>query len=655
VIGLVAAGLFVALFARLYSLQILQAPYFRTQASANQVREISIAPPRGLILDRDQNVLVGNKVIQEVTLSNRQATLHPAVVGRLAKVLGMTTKAVQTILNFSQVSAYQGTPIKAGISISTAIYLEEHSAQFPGVSIQQTTERKYTSGDLAAQILGYVGQITPSELKANPKAGYTASDQVGQAGVEQSFEKYLRGKPGGEKLSVNASGDVVGVLSKKNPTPGGNLQLTISSSLQKQAENDLAQQINTLAHTANSFRINASRLTGAVVIENPNDGSIYAMASYPTYNPALFVGGISQANYNTLQASANYPMINRAISGAYTPGSTFKLATASAALNDGLISPYTLIHDPGYFDIPNCKGNFCQLHNSGFESLGNINVVTALSASDDVFFYTLGYDFYVNQNKYGLYPIQNEAAAYGWGKPTGIQLPGESPGTVDSLKERQLLHKLNPAAYPYANWYVADQLEMAFGQGETTITPLQMANAYATFANGGTRYVPRIAEGVVNNAGQLIKQFKPQVAGHAPLPSYIHNTINSGFEGAVLNGTAGGTFAGFPLSTFPLAGKTGTASVAGQAPNSWFVAYGPTTHPQYVIAAVVTGGGFGATGAAPIVRNLFSYLISHPVTSPTYGVHHLSAGSTTPQDTTTTTSASSSTTTSSTSTTSPAG
>lgn len=633
ILGLVAVGLFVALFARLYALQVLQSPIYKSQASANQLREVTVSAPRGLILDRSQNVLVGNQVVQEVALVYRSAILHPAVIGRLAKLLGMTKAQVNAALGSSQYSAYQPTPIKLGISVGTAIYIEEHQSQFPGVSIQEGTQRVYTSGDMASQVLGYVGQISASQLAALKSQGYQPGDQIGEAGVEASYEKYLRGRPGVQKLAVNSSGDVVGVLGEKKPVPGGNLQLTLDSELQKQAETDLANQIYSIAHSPNSFAINPSKLAGAVVVENPNDGTIYAMASYPTYNPAEWVGGISTANYQTLTSpTSNDPLLNRAISGVYTPGSTFKLATATAALKTGLISPYTYIHDSGVFQIPNCIGSHCSLHNSGYESLGNINIITALAQSDDVFFYNLGYDFYINQTQFGATPIQDAARSYGWGTYSGINLPGEAKGLVDSPQVRKLLHRLYPSAYPYSSWYTADQLEMAFGQGETLISPLQMVNAYATFANGGTRYVPRIAEGIVNSQGKLVKYFPPKVAAHVPLSPLDHSAMVQGFEGAVAYGTAGGTFAGFPLSTYPLAGKTGTASVVGQAPNAWFVAYGPVPSPKYVIAAVVSGGGFGATGAAPLVRNLFQYLLTHPMSSPTYGVAHLSAGSTASQN-----------------------
>lgn len=399
-------------------------------------------------------------------------------------------------------------------------------------------------------------------------------------------------------------------------------------------EKVLAARVNQLQGSYNSyFGRYSNDVTGAAVVENVNDGSILAMASYPTYNPSEWVGGISYANYAKLTApSAREPLLNRAISGVYTPGSTFKLATASAALQDGLIAPTTVIDDTGHFVIPNCTGSFCSLHNSGGEVLGPITISTAIAASDDVFFYTLGYRFYTEASRFGPTPIQNMAAAYGWGKPTGIALPGEASGMVDSPALRKKLHRLYPKAYPYDTWYVADQLEMSFGQGLTEITPLQMANTYATFANGGTRYVPRIAEAIVNDSGQIVKRFAPKVAGHVYLSPSVHAAILAGFEGVIANplGTAYGVFRGWPDSSYTLAGKTGTASVQGENPNAWFVAFGPNPHPKYVVVVVIKEGGFGDIGAAPVVRQIFQYLRTHPVRPAVYGIHHLAAGSTQP-------------------------
>ncbi|MEX6428599.1 MULTISPECIES: penicillin-binding protein 2 [Ferrimicrobium] len=631
-LGLTGVALMGGLLARLYALQVLEAPTFQQAAVQNSTRVVSVPAPRGLILSREQNVLAGNKVVDVLGLSAYEATLHPKVEGRVAHLLGIPTSQVKADLRNSEYSAYVPTPIGSNISQATALYVAEHANEFPGVTTTFETQRTYPYGSTAAHVLGYVGAISPQQLAKLASKGYAPGDQIGLAGVEASYQNYLHGTPGAEKLIVNSFGQEVGVASKTRPKPGGNVQLTISLPLQRYVDTLLAQRVNQLQGTYNSyFGRYSNDVTGAAVVENVQNGSVLAMASYPTYQPSQWVGGISYANYAKLtNPSSHNPLLNRAISGVYTPGSTFKLATASAALQDGLLTPTTIINDTGHFVIPNCYGSFCSLHNSGGETLGPIDISTAISASDDVFFYTLGYRFYTQQSKFGSTPIQNMAAKYGWGSPTGIALPGEAAGMVDSPALRRKLHALYPKAYPYSTWYVADQLEMSFGQGLTEISPLQMANAYATFANGGTRYVPRIAEGIVNDNGNLVKRFAPKVAGHVPLSPAVRAAILAGFEGVISNplGTAHGIFLGWPESTYTLAGKTGTASVQGQVPNAWFVAFGPEPNPKYVVVVVIKEGGFGDTGAAPVVRKIFQYLKDHPVGPPTYGLKHLAAGST---------------------------
>ncbi|NNN18971.1 MAG: penicillin-binding protein 2 [Acidimicrobiaceae bacterium] len=630
VIGFAVAAIFSAMFARLYALQVLESSTYKAQAVANQVRQVVEAPPRGLITDRSGNLLVGNKVIESVTLSPQIAAQHPSVITSISKLLNVPVSSIKSSLANLEYSPYEPVPIAQGVSKDKIIYISEHQSQFPGVSYQLTTQRVYPEGTTAAQVLGYVGQVSQADLKSLSKQGYQPGDAIGKSGVEQSFQQYLRGKPGVSNLEVNAFGQVVGTLSQTAPVAGDNLTLSIDLNLQKVVDNALSNEIKQLSGKYDPyFHLYYPQLTGSVVVENPNNGQILAMSSFPTYNPSVWVGGISTAEYKTLTApSSNYPLINRAIAGEYTPGSTFKLATATAALQSGLINPSYYYYDTGLFTIPNCTSGMCSFHNAGGERLGLLNITKALAASDDVFFYNLGYMFYANQAKYGQDPIQQVANAYGWGQLTGIDLPGEVPGLVDSPATRALLHKQYPAAYPFNTWYTADQIEMAFGQGETAITPIQMANAYATFANGGTRYQPQIASGIVSQSGKLVKKFGPVVTGHVTMSPADRAAMLSGFEGAVQSsiGTAGGAFANFPFNKFPLAGKTGTASVTGQEPNSWFVGFGPVQKPQYVIAAVIKNGGYGASAAAPVVRSIFDYLINNPVPSTTFGVPHLAPG-----------------------------
>jgi len=356
---------------------------------------------------------------------------------------------------------------------------------------------------------------------------------------------------------------------------------------------------------------------------DPQTGAVLALVSSPTYDPTWWTNGISTVHYQQLESNGS--LNDWAIDGLYTPGSTFKLATATAALNDGLISPNYIYPDTGSFTIPGCAAGALgctTYHDNEGEVGGPINVTQALTISSDDFFYNLGvkfWDDYKNSGQYGETPIQDAANALGYGEVTGIDLPGETHyARVDSPQVVAKEHAQDPKDYPDGSWSTGKNLELAFGQGGTVITPLEQAVAYATFANGGTRYAPQIGAGLVDPITRKVTQrFAPKVTGHVSYSPANYKAMLEGFTDAVQksDGTAYSAFQGFPLSTFPLAGKTGTATVQEQhQPNSWFVGWGPLPNPQYLIAVVVEGGGYGAQAAAPVVRKGFEYLIAHPET-----------------------------------------
>jgi penicillin-binding protein 2 len=348
------------------------------------------------------------------------------------------------------------------------------------------------------------------------------------------------------------------------------------------------------------------------------------MASVPTYDPSWWVGGISYKHYELLTSQADHdPLLNRAIQGSWAPGSTFKLATATAALNDGLLNRIgTYINDPGYYQIPPpCTGE-CTYYdntNNGVHEAGQgvLDVASALTVSDDVFFYTLGADYWFDSSTYGQTPIQNVANKYGFGQLTGVDLPNEYAGQVDSPRLRQVQHSEAPEAFPSDYYGVADNIEMSFGQGETLVTPLQEAVAYGAFATGGTRYAPQMVNSIISPTGKLVKRFTPRVTGHVPLPANTYQQILQGLEGTIYNtkGTAYSAFQGY--TGMAIAGKTGTATESSNSnvqPTAWFVAFGPTTSaPRYVVAVVIDQAGYGAAAAAPVARDIFSYLSAHPI------------------------------------------
>ena len=626
--GLIVIGLFGLLVLRLWTLQVLQAPAAAQAVAANQIRAVPVEPTRGLIVDRYANPLVNNQVVEQITLSRVTAAQHPEVVGRLATLIGETTAQVDAAIADPQYSLYKPVPVLSNAPLTDILYIREHQADFPGVSSVATTQRNYPQSEIpgpaqtgypAEQVLGYVGTINQTELSSRQSEGYQAGDPFGQAGLEYQYESELRGIPGQQQLEVNPSGQVVGTLKTTPATPGDNLVTNIDTNLQQVVDNALATQVLYVRRTPDPVGGKARPAPdGAVVVLDPQNGAVLAMASYPNYDPSVWVNGFpSNAAYQAFQATGAEN--NYAIDGLYAPGSTFKLVTSTSALSTGLITPSTAFDDTGSYTAPNCTGPDCTLKDDvGDKPFGDIDLTTALTVSSDAFFYAIGAEYWDARNVYGDTPIQDQAAAYGYGMATGIDLPNEDSGLVDSLAVRTKLHAQYPKGYPNTpSWYTGDNMELAFGQGSTVVTPLQQAVAYATFANGGTRYAPEVVAAVVSPDGKMVKRIAPKVTGRITYSPAEYAAMMAGFEGVVNqpNGTAYTAFKGLD---FPggLAGKTGTASVNGEEPTSWFVGFGPVADPQYVVVSVINQGGYGADASAPVVRQIFAYLAAHPETAP---------------------------------------
>jgi penicillin-binding protein 2 len=617
VVGIAVLLLFGILVLRLWTLQVIDGKTYAAAVTQNQVRIVSVAAPRGEIVDRDSTVLVGNTPDQEILLSRVEATHDKAIVGMVAALVGQTPARVKASVNNNKYSPYEPVPIAQNVSPATVQELLLHPSQYPGVTVQTVTQRNYPQGGTTApHILGYLGDISAKFLADNPKAGYNQGSQVGVSGIEAQYEQYLRGVDGRQALSVNASDDVVGTLSRTAPKLGDTVVLNIDTGLQEAVQNDLTQQILTDRHTPDQEDHGKlpPAINGAAIVMNPSNGQVLALASDPGFDLTQFVGGISTANFNALAATGAEN--DNAIEGQYTPGSTFKLITATADLQYGVYSPSRYYDDTLTFKVPNCTGGTCNFHDDPGDGGGEVNLPLALTVSSDSYFYNLGAMFWEGRSTYGPDAIQNVAAKYGEGEITGIDLPGEAQGRVDSQAERVKLHAEAPVAFPNTTWYTGDNVEMAFGQGGTSLTPIEQAVAYSTFANGGTRYAPQVAAEVVNpTTGKVVKTFKPVVTGQVSLPQSSIQPILQGLEGVISNpkGTGYSAFQGFPAS-WNLAGKTGTATNPGQnEPNSWFVAFGPNPNPTYLVLAVIDEGGYGAEAAAPLVRNIFNYLLANPI------------------------------------------
>ncbi|HVT75436.1 MAG TPA: penicillin-binding transpeptidase domain-containing protein, partial [Acidimicrobiales bacterium] len=399
---------------------------------------------------------------------------------------------------------------------------------------------------------------------------------------------------------------------------GHDIRLTLDLNVQMATEAALTRAMNAAHSTydrgqAKDFIAPAS----SAVVLDPRDGSVRAMASFPTYNPADFVGGISTPQYQALTApDAHSPLTNRALAGEYAPGSTFKLATAVAALNTRLLDPRTSIVDNGRYVVPNCLGAAasagCVKHNAGNEANGPVNVTKAITVSSDVFFYRLGDLFWRNRDTYGNTAIQDVARALGFGTKTGLGLE-EHAGRVPTPESRAALHDANPKAFPTRGWFPGDNINLAIGQGELVVTPIQLARAYATFAMNGKTYVPRVASDALtendNGSFTTAATFAPVPANGPTIAPDVKGPIEAGLRGVIADpkGTAYNAFSGFTGMT--LAGKTGTAQVHNKQDTALFVSYGPVEDPQWCVAVVVEEAGFGGAIAAPVARHIFDSVL----------------------------------------------
>lgn len=629
IVGIVVVSLFSALFARLWYLEVLDSGSFVQAATSNQVRLVYEEAPRGRILDRNGNVLVDNQRSQAITVNKailNRSKLKDEAKAKLAALLGITLDDLDKRINDVRFSQYKPVPVLENATAEQFTYVREHQAELPGVEATIVSQRTYPNGELAAHLLGYVGEINDSELTSHKRDGYRLGDTIGKSGAELVYESDLRGQAGVTKLQVNSAGDVLGgPLDVQAPVPGHDVQLTVDLNLQRLVEDSLVQGLEAAREQVDrNDGKHFAAPAGSVVVLDPRDGSVLAMASYPTYNPADFINGIKPDVFNAMQQPASYfPLTNRAIQGQYAPGSTFKLVTATAATEKGLITPNSTIRDTGSYTVPNCKGEQCSFRNAGGNSYGLVDLRRAITVSSDVYFYQLGARFWLGRGQYGN-AIQDTARAYGFAAHTGIPLAGEQKGFIPDPELKKKRHEQNPTAFPYGGWFTGDNINMAIGQGDVLATPLQLANAYAAFGNGGTRFEPKIGARVLDRDGNVLREEPAKPAGKIDIAPATRAAILQGLEGVVAakDGTASAAFAGYPDRVLPVAGKTGTAQVNGKKDTAVFAAFAPADNPQYAVSVFMEESGFGGSAAAPVARRIFEGLAGQPP-----GPIHLGTGS----------------------------
>ena len=621
VLGVVAVALFVALFARLYDLQIVGSPEFQVQAEANRVRTVQVPAPRGRILDRNGTVLVDNRIAVVIAINRNEFNdlaeedrnmLVVRLVGELNRVgKTITADQISRRVNDERFSRYAPVPVASDVPEQLKIYLEEHAAEFPSVTVERTAVRTYPYRELAANVIGYVGKINETELAAVASVEdkpYTLNDDIGKTGVEKTYEQYLRGTPGVRQIEVDAQGDAVRVISETLPRPGSDVELTIDIDVQALAQRRLEQGLEAARARPPRNGNPANRGTrGAVVVEDPNNGQVIAMASYPNYDPTPFVDGIDGAEWAYLNDPANnYPLNNWAIQGQWAPGSTFKLFTGYAALMSGLIAPDTVFYDSGGYQIPGCTGLKCFRSNSGGAAYGSLRIPEALTVSSDAFFYNVGAQFWLQRDHLGGDAgMQQYIQGWGIGEESTIPLRGEASGRLPTPAWRRDFCEKTDCNDP--EWRAGDNVNLAVGQGDLVLTPLQLANGYATFANGGTRYQPKIATRILPPDGEPIT-VEPEVVTRVDLPAWVREPLMEGLLGVTRSGTGASAFSGFDLDGWAVAGKTGTAQVDNKADTAVFASFGPAPAPRYAIAVFMEESGFGGSNAAPVSRALYDAL-----------------------------------------------
>ena len=548
-------------------LQVYDGELYARLAEGNRIRIIPAEAARGTFYDRNGELLVTNRPGFAVSLLPLTEPVSPEVIARVSKLIHVPIAEIQQKIDTHV--GFDPIRIKTDVLPDIVTLIEEQKDDYPGVVIEVLPIRDYIYGEYAAHVFGYVSEINEEELERRKNEGYKSGYIIGKFGLERIYDKEVRGINGGDQVEVDVSGRPVQLLGRQSPVPGNDLVLTIDKHLQEVAEQAVDAQLA-------SVHANAA----AAVVMNPQTGEVLAMVSRPAFNPNLFAGGISTQNWNVLNNNPYHPMDNKAITGEYPPGSTFKIVTGTAALAEHKVTPQEKIFDAGHhWIIPKT--------NAGGEALGWINFQEAMAHSDNVYFYEMG-------NRLGVDALERYARMFGLGTRTGIDLPYEAEGLVPNRKYKA-------ENYEDGEWYLSETFDAAIGQGFNLVTPLQAAMVMGEIAANGKRYQPHLVQRIVDVNGNTVREFQPKLLSELDVsPSVIRN-VQEGLHSVTKIGTAAGVFAGFPID---IAGKTGTAENSQGRDHGWFVAYGPYVNPNIVVAVIVEQGGFGSLSAVPIGRRI---------------------------------------------------
>ena len=621
--GTLAIAVFATLFLRLWSLQILNGEQLLRASQNNQLRDIRIQAPRGPILDQYGQKLVTNvpglAVQIRVTDLPKQRSIRLREIRTLARLVQVPASQIGNTIRRHRSDPLTPVKVKDNVAPSLAMYIQERAEDFRGVQIVPSYLRYYPHRELAAHVLGYVSEISPEQLKTLSKQGYRGGDTIGQTGIESRYDRYLRGAPGLAQLRVDSLGQPIGtVFPKAAPQSGDAVRLTLDVKIQKAAEEALRYGIERARNSAcyGCWFSNG----GAIVALDPRDGSIRGLASYPTYPPSLYVGRVRQSALNAAGLTArtargmNYPALDRAIQAAYPPGSTFKPVTALAAMQEHILQPYE--------SLP-CTGTYTKNGQTfkNWDPFVNtlMTLPTAIAQSCDTFFYQVGYRFYGMPADRGP-RLQAWASRFGFGHTTGVDLGSESPGLLPTpdWRKKTFTKKTDPGHWQIDRlWKPGDSIQLAIGQKDLLVTPMQMARFYAMIANGGKLVTPHLLQDVEQPSsngepGRVIPTAPPPPPEPTNVDAQALAVVREGLYEATHStfGTSSAIFGSFPI---PISGKTGTAEKAIDPGDgyprlfnqSWWCGYGPSDSPDLVVCALIENGGHGGDAAAPAALKVF--------------------------------------------------
>jgi penicillin-binding protein 2 len=580
---------FSILILRLWFLQVVNGPAYRAKSEHNRIRLHDIPPFRGMILDRNGEVLVDNRPSYDLYVIPEEVQNRSQLLNRLSRLGDLNREAAERILD----KAARGYPfkpvcLKKDISRDELASIESHRFDLPGVMIHVSPQRHYFHEGLGSHVLGYVGEISEEQLTSGQFPKNRAGDLIGKWGVERKWQTQLNGIRGGEQVEVDAAGRKIAVVSRKAPTSGANICLTIDKRLQTLAEKSLQGK------------------HGAIVAINPANGEVLALASSPSYNPNLFIKGLDERTWQDIVSSKDFPLQNRALAGQYPPGSIFKIVVALAALEEGIVTPEEEIFCNGTFSLGNQTYRCWKTYGHGKVSLHR-----ALVESCDVYFYTLG-------RRLGVDKIAHYARRLGLGKETGLDLGNEKDGLIPTTE-----WKLKRWGVP---WQPGETVSTAIGQSFVLTTPLQLANLISLVFNGGHIYTPQITKWVRKPNGDSLFEFAPLSAGDTGIKPEHLELVKKALVGVV--NQAHGTGSKARLKDITVAGKTGTAQVVAVKKDNgskreddtplkfrdhaWFVAVAPASDPEIAVSVLIEHGGHGGSAAAPIAKEIIKAYLQVP-------------------------------------------